>query len=78
MRKWGVSNFGTLSPFESKLAKSDFLGPTARSQTNAAHLGPSLRLNESGRLAQESTGKDEVIAEISEAHLRLERSLGEI
>ncbi len=28
--KWGVSKFGTLSPFESQPPRSDFLGPTAK------------------------------------------------
>ena len=38
--KWGVSNFGTLSPFDSQPRSSDFLGLSAKTRTVVAHLGP--------------------------------------
>ena len=38
--KWGVSDFGTLSPFDSKPVATDFLGLLVASRTNSACRGP--------------------------------------
>ncbi len=43
MRKWGVSNFGPLRPFDSQPARSDVLGPSPGSRPIVADLGPANR-----------------------------------
>ena len=47
VRKWGVSNFGTLRTFDSQPTRSDFLGRYPEFPSSPAHLGPFVPVMES-------------------------------